>query len=573
MGRDTDFPLSGAIHELCAIAVASIVASAHWSARHGAVELTAEEIGQVGDILTEVNQILGTTLPAVGSNGDLRSPELSTAVDRLLLGCEILWQTFELPQLRDSLGVRRAQFNGMCVEITVQNFGTHARSVQTLRSLEGDDLLALLANLVVADRLRKVTALATPYTVRAGKVALHGRFGAGLRHEVAFMVVLRGKATALDLGEFIEELLAGAGPAGASLSRLLGGLSPGAFCGSALRFLEAARASTRPDLEARVREALAPAVVHLAEPVRAEAQALLDVSALREQLKRGARVVPASVLEDWHQRRDFWTYAWVLDLLLDDGHDAPELLSESVATLQRDPSSDRFSTHFFLAVTVGRHPATTKREDMAASALAYLKAGHARWERDLSPVANLHAFQVLERLDPRNRDTYRSRRVQWEYLKLELDHVERLPALLDQERFFDVFWDYCAGMTDWGLPTDTSALPELDIQESQAPAEERQRVVRGWLHRGGRLPSPWGTMQGHRAVSLTFLTLGRFVFAPPLADDPELVDARRGFNEAARVALPDLFRTVVALPRLPGALKELVGRFQGRFQQYASPDP
>src|SRR5262249_57745879 len=125
-----------------------------------------------------------------------------------------------------------------------------------------------------------------------------------------------------------------------------------------------------------------------------------------------------------------------------------------------------------------------------------------------------------------------------------------LAALLDQRRFFDVFMDYWAGMSDWGLPTDASGLPDLGIERSNSPAEERQRVVRSWLHGGARLPSPWSSAQGHRAVSLAFVTLGQFVFAPPLADDADMADVQRTFNEAAYGALPDLFRIVVALPRL-----------------------
>src|SRR5262249_41277246 len=151
-----------------------------------------------------------------------------------------------------------------------------------------------------------------------------------------------------------------------------------------------------------------------------------------------------------------------------------------------------FNAYLFLALALGQDrqrepPGAPTRERIAETVLGYLKTGHARWEPDLSPIANLRAFQVLERLDPGNEQTYRTSRARWELLKVELDHVQRLPALLDQKRFFDVFMDYWAGMSDWGLPTDASGLPDLGIERSNSPAEERQRVVRSWLHGGARL--------------------------------------------------------------------------------------
>ena len=575
--RETDFPLSGAIHELCAVAVASIVASAHWLSRHGNVELSPEELGQVADIFGEVNQIIGATLPAVSSNIQLRSSELRTAIDRLLLGCEILWQTFELPQLRDTLGIRRAQFEGMCIEITLQNIEAHIRSAQASRGLEAEDLLGLMANLTVADRLGHVESLATFYLARAGRIALHGRFGPGLRQQLAFMVIIRARAAPVDLTEFVEELLGPDGTGSTGLARLLAGLTAEAFCGAALRFLEVAQAGApTAQLEARVRAALVPAVENLPDSERAEAEALLDVSALRDQLRQGERVSPVSIIEAWRHRRHLWTYAWVLELLLNEGHQTTEALSESLALIRRDASLDQFSTYFFLALRLGQSPqgerVAAAHRELGEAAFAYLTAGHPRWEPSLTPVVNLRVFQVLERLDPDNHERYRVRRAQWEYLKVEFDHQQRLPVLLDQKRFFDVFLDYWLGMSDWGLPTDESAFRDLGIERFNAPAEERRRIVGNWLHGGGKLPPPWGIVQGRRAVSGAFVFLGQFVFSPPLIADADLADVRRMFNDAAYSALPDLFRMVVALPRLPTALKELVGRFEGRFQQHASPD-
>jgi len=253
-----------------------------------------------------------------------------------------------------------------------------------------------------------------------------------------------------------------------------------------------------------------------------------------------------------------------------------EALGESLALIRRDASLDQFSTYFFLALRLaqspnGERPATAPRE-IEKAAFAYLTAGHPRWEPSLTPTVNLRVFQMLERLDPDNHERYRDRRAQWEYLKVEFDHQQRLPVLLDQKRFFDVFLDYWLGMSDWGLPTDESALRDLGIERFNAPAEERRRVVENWLHGGGKLPPPWGIVQGRRAVSGAFVFLGQFVFSPPLVADADLADVRRMFNDAAYSALPDLFRMVVALPRLPTALGELVGRFEGRFQQHASPD-
>lgn len=562
--RQIDFPLAAMARELCAVAIAAITVAHKQVSSHEKIEgLSKSDLNQVAGIVAEINRILGTTLSAIESSEDLCSPGFIAEIDRLLLGCEIVWHTFGLTQLRNAVSIRRAQFNVLCLEETQPGNATRSRrAIDAARSLDDRNGTGLMANLVVAHGLRDEPALAEWFLRRAGQIALEGHFGRAVRREMAFVVVMHSRGT--NLGAFVNAVLHDGDEESDDLSHIFRGDDAKQVPGTALRLLEESRDPTMPGLEARCQQAVRMQLPLLPNGVRREIESMLDVGTLRNELTSNAAGQPNEILNSWSDRQDLWSYAWMLDVLLAKGYATTDVNERARATLNHKPEEDTFNAYLLLALSLA------EQQPGSSAAIAYLKGGIHRWEHLLPPEINIRVFGILESGDSANRESYRESKVYWQFVALQVKQLHQLPALLDAGRFFDVFQDYCGSMIEWGLPIDKSSLASLGLDDLGLSAEAWDGAAVKWLERGGMVPSPWADNQRARLPSAAFLLLGRLVFAPPLEHDPRFAAVRERFNEDAYQALPDLLKLVLALPGLPAAFKDLVVNFNGRFQLHAA---
>jgi hypothetical protein len=568
---ETDFPMNGLVRELCAVAIASIVAAYSYLAKWGVPSQNQVVVGRVQTVIAEINKILGTKLPQVEVVDDLTSPQLRKEIDALMRACGIMWHAFGLYRLRDFMSIRRAHFDAICTHVEPENFHRYRLLLESLACLHEMDFPGLIANLVVADSLSGVAELGAHYLCQAGTIAVRGEFGSRLKWELSLVAVGHGYSFGYNLAEFLTTVLEGSEGRQDGLAEVLNGVAPERLCGHILRFLESSRKVEQPELTAKYRQAIEAFVSRQApEDIRREVQSLLDALSLEENIASGAVVNAEQVVTQWHDRRKLWTYAWVLQRLLPKGDFSPTIKRECIQVLSRDPSVDKFNTYFFLALDIASQGVLAAKNEECGVAASYLRRSIGIWVNNMPANINARVYRVLEQLEPNGQELYHAETVKWELVKLQRDHLRRLPEFLKQGRFFVVFKDYWDAMMWWGLRTElplNEAYNGLNVDQ-----KSMQRAVRQWKETGGVVPSPWAELGRQTVVSAQFLYLGHYLFSPPNDEDRTLDGDRQRFDEGARRALPKLLEMVVDLPELPAAIKELVASFSKRFLTYTLPE-
>jgi hypothetical protein len=151
----------------------------------------------------------------------------------------------------------------------------------------------------------------------------------------------------------------------------------------------------------------------------------------------------------------------------------------------------------------------------------------------------------------------------WEQIKIHRDHLQRLPSLVAQGRFFLVFVDYFNSAWFWGLSMDISSEEYRD--HLNIDPDKRVALVHDWKVTGGELPEPLIGSDTGTTISGEFLYRGNYLFSPPNDRNPGLDDDRRRFDEAAKHGLKRLLSIIIALPRLPLTTKELLQTYSQRL--------
>ncbi len=169
---------------------------------------------------------------------------------------------------------------------------------------------------------------------------------------------------------------------------------------------------------------------------------------------------------------------------------------------------------------------------------------------------NVRVYKVLYWWDPDNRDAYENEIQKWSVIDLEEDHLRHLPRLISQGHFFLIFRYYFDTLLFWGLHSDVS-FKELSAMLSIAPDGKRARAI-AWKNNGGIVPQPLVRVDYGTVLNAQFLATGSLIFDSLCGADPEFQEHRAAFDQAARSAMDPLFNTIIDLPRLPPAMRELL---------------
>jgi hypothetical protein len=146
--------------------------------------------------------------------------------------------------------------------------------------------------------------------------------------------------------------------------------------------------------------------------------------------------------------------------------------------------------------------------------------------------------------------------------------LRRFPELLALRRFFLIFAEYFRSIHFWGLSTDVES--EVLRARLQAEISERRAAVADWAA-SGQGPVALATRSGKTVVLSAFLIVGTYLFEEPLASDEALAEHRASFNAEAERSLFRLLHSMVKLPDLPPAIKDLLRRHSERLYHYSLP--
>jgi hypothetical protein len=160
--------------------------------------------------------------------------------------------------------------------------------------------------------------------------------------------------------------------------------------------------------------------------------------------------------------------------------------------------------------------------------------------------------------------------MRWQMIKIERDHLRRLPIMAAQGEYFLRFYDYFESMVFWGMCTEIDHNEFYD--QINIPPEDKLAYLHAWKASGAEVPNPWATPINQRCVSSEFLCLGYFLFNPPASNDSQFNDDRHRVNISAQRTLQDLVRAICTLPNLPHSIRKLLQQFSQRNQSFELPE-
>ncbi len=325
--------------EICAVALSAILTACHYLNTQHAHRPSEEAIQAIDKVFRSVAASLSYGFPDVRNAEVLLSHELNKKVDDLLNLCILVWDTFGLTQLRDLLSLRRVHFFAVCQELKPHDYTAFRNLTESAGAAIGRrDFTGLIANCILADCLEPAAELASHYLCRAADVALGGNFGAELKCGFALVAIEKAHALDFDLSSFLEQILEREAAGDSFLARHFRKCPEDGVCGLALRLLNASARTKTVALASAVREIITGAVEHLKTgSVREELESLLELYELRAEFRAGRTVDLEQRLQKWENRKEIWLYAWLLEMLIEQGHNTDGVRRKQVTSSTASP--------------------------------------------------------------------------------------------------------------------------------------------------------------------------------------------------------------------------------------------
>ena len=556
---DTDLVREGLAREIAGVALAASVMACRSA-------LDAVDGDERSALLTRLNGVaavtsdtLGFTLPPIASEAALEAPELYERIDRLLRLCGLIWRKVDLPQLRAFVDIRRLRFHTVCVGTRDPDPQRQTSLHQSVSALaRRTDSVGVLANLELGHHhAKRSQALHGYFRCEAAEAAIGGGLGDALQSQLAVPAVFARGAHDRDMTSIVEVVLKDS-------SVLLDGLTAASveqIPGILLQLFHVSKAARGTELSQALHET-AVAIgsrVPAEAPARMEVDALIDLWATRDSIGSSD---PDAVLARWVPMASLWLYPWVLQLLLKKHPEAENVLNESERVLAHDPAQDRFNTYLFLAYDVLVYFTDIKRAQQSP-ALPYLSTAIAAWSRQLNPDANIRIYRLLAGLTGDPGGGFQIERNKWECVKIEHEHLQRLPALARRQEFFLIFREYILLMGTWGLILD---VPQKDHQTRlNADVAARRSEVERLAQTGFRGLHPFAIRQDSMVLSSQFLYIGEYLLTAPLDQDETFHNARELVNTLARRHLPELLEWISRLQGMPTFVRQVFERHSRRL--------
>jgi hypothetical protein len=484
-----------------------------------------------------------------------------------------VWERFGLQRQKDFSNARQCQFFGSIAR-HLAGRQVHIHEEVLLRlgpAINRYDFTGLLANLIAASVLRKAGELSAHYFIQTGIIALDGAFSADFGRDLSMLIIKGCHSFRLDLSRFLEVLLKDDNEGEPSyLDQFLSETPEDKWSETFLALLNASALSTTPHLRARVLAELTSKTAQMkSEECRDDVLILLDLTRVSDGIAAGGTMDSEDMHKRWEGRKGHWLYPAYLKMLLRSGANVERTVDDVFRILDRDPLLDDSNTYLRLAVSICQWLVDEDRSNEAAIPVGYLKTAIERWKPTHTAEDNCEVYRLLYSLDTESSQQYLGELMKWEDIKIQRDHLKRIPELMKEGAYFHVFEYYFRTMRFWGLETDIprkSLLSQIHASEC-----EKDKMFLEW-HAGSRVvPEPLVKRGDEVVLSSQFLILGHILFSAPRDLNPAFDQGRAGFDLAARRSLPNLLELISSLPSLPTSIKQLLEKYSNRFYEYSQP--
>jgi len=538
---------------------------------------------QVPEVIAWAFRTLGLRSRSILWWKDLADVELVEELQEQMDLLQITWRSLGFRQLSAFMGLRRAHF-----EFVAKNGDDAAAVLHRLETilpieLESADYEGLLTNALIAEGVKSSQEMAARFLCEAAKLGIESDFGNELTIELCWLALGHAHAYSKNvyyLTPSLQYLLASdqENQGRPHLAQALDALPDDQIEPVSLWLLNVL--TELDDFTHRAISILMDRVSRISDlKNRDQAQQRIDLFNLSRDLRGDKPIATERIIEEWRPRPSD-RLAWVLYLLLMHGSTPVDpLVREAKDVLQGHPGPTSFSSYVQLAKALayqlhdsswlgGQHEAL--RSTTLRVAIQFLKREMPRWEGQLSTDETIEIYQILIALDPESRPSHFDRVGYWQAISLERDRLNRLPSLVQDRKFFELFLHYFRVISLWQPRLDIP-LEEMSGLLSIGP-DQRKQAVRSWRAKGAKVPNPFILVNKRLSLSSDFLRYGHYLFSMPNLADEQLDDARRQFDDAARAGLDTFYKEVISLgPMIPAVIRDVLQRHKESLDEFTLP--
>ncbi len=509
----------------------------------------------------------------------LTTPKHLDNVDRQLSRSVAIWQTLGMNHLKEVAIIRRAQFfrirhlDATLTYSDVQSIAESVAAVSDQSSSEDPNKvseavdLEILASLTLVDLFSGMSELTAFYAQKLYDRVRDFSLPEWLLAEFRWSVIYRSAQNGRHLDRFVQPFLANDDPDltfEALLDRHKGRPRSVVF-----GLLQTALSVSSPKLRDHIFSLLDRWLLSQNGGTDDESLPSL-LSAFRWHAKMLEGVADLEeMIDEWRSRRTYDLYAGLLSIALVNHLSSPRLLDEIHFALSVQETEQSSDGRFRLAGIAAQRFFARENGGVRRLAMDYLDRNVEKWEALNSADVNVTIFQILGTLGSNRGVHFRTKAIEWQKIKIVIDHLRSYPEFAAKGRFLLIFIEYFESMRIYNIPIDIST--DDFVSRYWASAVERQDAIEEFVANQRRVPSP--ISKDGSCVSAEFLCLGKYLVSPPFSVSAEFSADRTAFDKAARSNLKPLVEIIKSLPELPAELRDLLSIEAQKLEYFTEPQP
>ncbi|MBN2424522.1 MAG: hypothetical protein JXB44_05825 [Calditrichaceae bacterium] len=557
--KGINFPLSVLSHELCAISLTTIVLGYHYLSISKMITVDIKTFNKINSILKACNDTFELRLPDISDLNIFLSQNITDIIDGFLNITRILWKKLSLDNAHDYLNFRRIYFKYFISDPKDDDYEFFNKLIQSIGTTINDDTYnGFHANLLVSSILKSYGELKAYYLNKATITVLKNDFGESLKNELCYLCILDSSTYNYNLTNFLEHLLASGNLKESFLWNMFKYVPERKLAAYLLPLLNVSSRKGCSLYHSQLKKIISEFILELKnDTAKTELEALLEYFTIKEKESNIGSVNPDDIIDKWQNKRNYWMYASICDNLINAHPGHQNLLEESLQLLKRDPYHDTYSSYFLLAISVMNQLSLKKNKlNDIEIPLSYIRSSIEFWSKYNTVETNINAYEILYHYDELSTKEYLYEIQKWKIVQLERDHLKKLPELIKQGRYFNVFYDYFDTMQYWGLKTDIDSKELYDIIKTNRNKEADS--IKSFKTIDFLSLHPILKKNGNVLISSQFLIACLIIFNPPNDQNPLYDEDRNRINTLAYDNLKYLYEMIINLPQLPGSIRNIL---------------
>lgn len=575
---DVDFLISGLFHEICIMAISSLITACVLLGKSDVGHIAINRFfSRIKDIFNNFEVLLDYRFIHIENQEDLFSEDLIKEIDSLMKLSELVWVNLGLDEIMALSCVRRTQFNILVKNYSPEEISFHKKLIESLgETMNKNSLSGLSANILVADSFYLSCELQSYYLCKAAMLCLSADFGKKLKNELSLITIFNNIGYGISLQPYFNKILEkdSAFTERNYFGWLCNKLEDEGLRTFVVHLYNAIRLIENQNQKKQIRNILNVRVIKVkSESVKEEIMSFVEIISIQEKLENKEKIDLLKTKSAWENRINLWTYPWLLEILLKNGNHSKSILNECIAVLNHDPDNDSFNSYFILASYLCSHLLANDNYNIDKNEKDiprnYIAESINKWKSVATAEENIRAYDILiktEKSKPQ-KIAFQGEIIKWQLIKIERDHLKRIPEMAQNGNFFLIVNEYFNYMTIWEMTTELTS--EQYYNSTEILQEQRIAHIKDWIDDGAEMPSIIIRDNNIDCVNSKYLIIGNILFDHPLNQDPAYNKYRKELNMEAKKSFKRILKMIIDLPNIPNSIKSLIEQHSNKLVKYS----